>query len=165
MSAEYTITQQPLPGEKFLQIAIFIVLGWLLYASLAGHVFQPLWETVTTLDWPQNILLPSIWWAAMGLLLLGYRTILWLRYKCFPVSTAHNAPVLTVIIPAYNEGTMVEKTIDSVAAADYPAGRLEIFVVDDGSRDDTWEYISRAARRHPGLGWLSRGSNPSTSAR
>jgi hyaluronan synthase len=46
---------------------------------------------------------------------------------------------------------MVEKTIDSVAAAHYPQGRLEIFVIDDGSRDDTWKYISRAAKRHPGL--------------
>ncbi len=151
MSAEYAITQQPQPGEKFLQLAIFLVLGWLLYASLAGDVFEPIWEAITNHDWPKNILVPSVWWAAMGILLLGYRTILWVRYKCFPVSTVQNAPMLTVIIPAYNEGKMVEKTIDSVAAADYPEGRLEIFVVDDGSRDDTWEYISRAAKRHPDL--------------
>ncbi len=46
---------------------------------------------------------------------------------------------------------MVARAIDSVAAARYPRGRLEIFAVDDGSRDDTWEHIRRAADRHPGL--------------
>jgi hyaluronan synthase len=46
---------------------------------------------------------------------------------------------------------MVAKSIDSVAAARYPRGRLEILVVDDGSKDDTWEHIEAAAARHPGL--------------
>lgn len=46
---------------------------------------------------------------------------------------------------------MVEQSIESVAAARYPQGRLEILVVDDGSTDDTWKYIQRAAARHPGL--------------
>jgi len=62
-----------------------------------------------------------------------------------------NAPSLTVIIPAYNEGAMVMQAIDSVVRARYPRERLEIFVIDDGSRDDTWTHIQRAAARHPEL--------------
>ena len=151
MSIEYAVKQQPVRRDLSLQVAIFLALGWALYACLAGEVFQPLFNSVTAHQWPRHILLPSMWWAAMGLLLLGYRTILWLRYREFSQATEQNAPSLTVVIPAYNEGAMVEKTIDSVAAADYPHDRLEIFVVDDGSRDDTWVYISRAAKRHPGL--------------
>jgi len=151
MSVEYAVNQQPLRWELSLHVAIFLVLGWALYACLVGDLFQPLFNSITARQWPRHILLPSMWWAAMGLLLLSYRTILWLRYREFHLATAQDAPYLTVIIPAYNEGPMVEKTIDSVAAADYPRERLEIFVVDDGSRDDTWDYISRAARRHPGL--------------
>jgi len=38
-----------------------------------------------------------------------------------------------------------------VANALYPLERLEIFVVDDGSTDDTWQYISEAAARYPDL--------------
>lgn len=151
MSIEYAVTQQPLRWEKLLHVAIFVSLGWALYACLTGNVFQPLWNSFAAHNWPKHILLPSMWWAAMGMLLLGYRTILWVRYREFQPATLHNAPLLTVIIPAYNEGPMVEKTIDSVAAADYPRDRLEIFVVDDGSRDNTWEHINRAAKRHPGL--------------
>ncbi len=35
--------------------------------------------------------------------------------------------------------------------ARYPRERLEVFVVDDGSVDDTWLHIERVARRFPGI--------------
>lgn len=79
-----------------------------------------------------------------------FRTVLWACYRPYPV-TDGPWPSLTVIIPAYNEGAMVEKAIASVAASDYPADRLEIICIDDGSEDDTWSYIQRAQRRYPHL--------------
>src|SRR5438067_12556811 len=94
---------------------------------------------------------PGVVWATMGLFLLLFRTMLWLRYRPAAPATFADAPPLTVIIPAYNEGPMVARSIESVAAADYPRSRLQIVVVDDGSTDDTWEYVSRAASRDPGL--------------
>ncbi len=84
------------------------------------------------------------------LLFQAARTILWWRYRPYP-RPAGPRPRVTVIIPAYNEGSMVEKAIYSVAASDYPADRLEIICIDDGSRDDTWEYIHRAQQRCPDL--------------
>jgi hyaluronan synthase len=48
-----------------------------------------------------------------------------------------------VVIPAYNEGRMVEMALYSVAQADYPKDKLEIICVDDGSTDDTWQYIEQ----------------------
>jgi len=47
---------------------------------------------------------------------------------------------------------MVESSIASVAAANYPSGRLEIIAIDDGSKDDTWRYnrARRAALPRPG---------------
>ncbi|MEJ2440266.1 MAG: glycosyltransferase, partial [Gammaproteobacteria bacterium] len=151
MNTELAVTQQNLRWEKTLLFTIFLALGCAAYASIAGNLFHPLLDAIAEQDWPQHILLPSIWWAGMGLVLLSYRTVLWLRYREFDLASDQDAPRLSVIIPAYNEGPMVEKTIDSVAQANYPRERLEIFVVDDGSRDDTWEYITRAAQRHPGL--------------
>jgi hyaluronan synthase len=78
------------------------------------------------------------------------RTVLWLRYKPYPLP-AGPLPRVTVIIPAYNEGAMVEKAIYAAAASDYPADRLEIICIDDGSKDDTWRYIDRAQKRYPKL--------------
>jgi hyaluronan synthase len=78
------------------------------------------------------------------------RTVLWACYRPFPLA-AGPLPSVTVIIPAYNEGAMVEQAILSVAAADYPGDRLEIFCIDDGSTDDTWAYITQARKRFPQL--------------
>ena len=75
----------------------------------------------------------------------------WLRYRPFASAKTNDAPMLTVIIPAYNEGPMVATSIASVAAANYPRDRLEIIAIDDGSKDDTWQHIERAARRFPDL--------------
>jgi hyaluronan synthase len=86
----------------------------------------------------------------MGTVLLALRTTLWLRYREFPAAFA-DAPSLTVVIPAYNEGPMVLQSIESVAEARYPRDRLTIIVVDDGSTDDTWIHIRKAATRYPGL--------------
>lgn len=99
----------------------------------------------------QFLLYPSLIWMGMGLLLLVFRTCVWMLYRPFPSIDRVAAPPLTVIIPAYNEGAMVRHSIESVVAADYPRDRLEILVVDDGSTDDTWRYIREAADGHPGL--------------
>jgi hyaluronan synthase len=78
------------------------------------------------------------------------RTVLWWRYQPYAVPAGPLPPV-TVLIPAYNEGAMVEKALYSVAAADYPKDLLEIICIDDGSRDATWNYIRRARQRYPHL--------------
>jgi len=46
-------------------------------------------------------------------------------------------PKVSIIIPCYNEAGHVSSTITSCFRQDYP-GDIEIIVVDDGSRDETW---------------------------
>jgi hyaluronan synthase len=128
--------------------ALLCGLAALICLSVDNHLLQPLWAEAETHRWMRWILRPSMFWTAMGLVLLGFRTVLWSRYRPFSSASMENAPWLTVIIPAYNEGPMVLKSIESVAMAHYPRDRLEIFVVDDGSTDDTWHFIRRAADRY-----------------
>jgi hyaluronan synthase len=97
------------------------------------------------------LLYPSLLWTVMGMVLLAFRTSLWFVYRPFAPATREEAPSLTVIIPAYNEGAMVLKAIEAAVRADYDHDRLEILVIDDGSTDDTWTHIAQAARRHPRL--------------
>jgi cellulose synthase/poly-beta-1,6-N-acetylglucosamine synthase-like glycosyltransferase/peptidoglycan/xylan/chitin deacetylase (PgdA/CDA1 family)/spore germination protein YaaH len=48
-------------------------------------------------------------------------------------------PAVTVIVPAYNEEKVIEQTVLSVLASDYP--NLRVIVVDDGSPDATSDVV------------------------
>jgi hyaluronan synthase len=152
-SPYFVMRTKPFPAnwEWLLRCLILISLLSIFYASITGRVFQPLFRSAENGHWASMLIKPSMLWSTMGILLLFFRTMLWFRYRPFDSAEPDHAPSLTVIIPAFNEGPMVEKSIDSAAAAYYPADRLEIIVVDDGSTDDTWKYIQAAAGRHPQL--------------
>ncbi len=51
-------------------------------------------------------------------------------------------PMVTIQLPVFNEMYVVERLIDSVAEFDYPAGRMEIQVLDD-STDETVDIIAK----------------------
>ena len=132
-------------------LAIVCGLAFLIFASFHDSLFRPVWLAAEHHRWGKLMVRPSVLWMTMGASLLVFRTIFWFRYRPFAAATMEEAPQLTVIIPAYNEGPMVLKSVESVATALYPHQRLEIFVVDDGSTDDTWVHIQRAAARYPHL--------------
>ncbi|MEK6818731.1 MAG: glycosyltransferase [Nanoarchaeota archaeon] len=52
---------------------------------------------------------------------------------------------VTILIPAYNEEKSIEKTIKSALSLNYPKEKLEVIVIDDGSKDKTYELAKRFA--------------------
>ena len=50
-------------------------------------------------------------------------------------------PPVSVVIAAFNEEMVIARTIDAVLASHYPG--LEVIVVDDGSKDDTYGEVER----------------------
>lgn len=52
-------------------------------------------------------------------------------------------PSATIIVPCWNEEKTVLKTVKSLLDLNYPKDKLNIFIVDDGSTDHTWEVIQK----------------------
>ncbi len=57
-------------------------------------------------------------------------------------------PFVSVIVPAHNEGEVIERTLRSLINSNYPKSRLEIIVANDGSTDDTAKRVRSFAARH-----------------
>jgi cellulose synthase/poly-beta-1,6-N-acetylglucosamine synthase-like glycosyltransferase len=62
--------------------------------------------------------------------------------------TNASTPSVAVIVPCWNEADTVGATCESALALDYPKGKLEVILVDDGSTDATPEAMARFAE-HP----------------
>jgi len=75
------------------------------------------------------------------LLFVRYFALLWFAYlghaerNVLGVRDLGELPPVSIVIPAYNEGKVVERALGSLLAIEYP--EFEVLVVDDGSKDDT----------------------------
>ncbi|HEX3593507.1 MAG TPA: bifunctional polysaccharide deacetylase/glycosyltransferase family 2 protein, partial [Polyangiaceae bacterium] len=58
-------------------------------------------------------------------------------------------PLVSIIVPAYNEGKVIGTTLRSLLATAYK--NFEILVIDDGSTDDTAEVVEAMAAQHPAI--------------
>ena len=57
-------------------------------------------------------------------------------------------PRIAVIVPARDEEANIGRCVETVLAQDYPAGCLDVLVVDDQSSDATAAVVRRLAARH-----------------
>jgi len=61
-------------------------------------------------------------------------------------------PYLSVVLPCYNEGLVIEETHRRVASVCQGISRpYEIIVVNDGSSDDSWNKLEKLCARDPNL--------------
>jgi len=60
--------------------------------------------------------------------------------------TQKNLPLVSVIVPAFNNGRFIGPALESLFRQTYPEERREIIVVDDGSTDDTPEIIKKCGQ-------------------
>lgn len=89
-------------------------------------------------------------WLTLSLIFyayLGYPLLLalfvWVKERVRPVSIKQQVswPSVTLIIAAYNEADCITEKLQNALALDYPPALLEIWVVTDGSTDQTRELV------------------------
>lgn len=72
-------------------------------------------------------------------------TLIWINvlfYKPEEIKTK-TLQTITIAIPAYNEEQTIEKTLKSLINMNYPKEKLEIIVVNDGSKDQTSYKVNK----------------------
>ncbi|MDO7908051.1 glycosyltransferase [Paenibacillus sp. JX-17] len=60
------------------------------------------------------------------------------------------APFVTIMVPAHNEGIVITKTVESLLGLDYPHDRYEIIVINDNSSDNSSVLLAQLKDRYPG---------------
>jgi cellulose synthase/poly-beta-1,6-N-acetylglucosamine synthase-like glycosyltransferase len=97
----------------------------------------------------------SLLWASAGALVWAYLlyplVLLFVGLRKRPLfPPPADLPGVSVILAAYNEGKILRRKLENTLAFDYPADRLEIIAVSDGSTDETdailREHESRGVR-------------------
>lgn len=96
-------------------------------------------------------------WLGMIALVFGFVKLVYLplavifeiverRHRAKGIHTmADELPLVSVIVPAYNEGVVLANCVNSVLASDYD--RVEVVIVDDGSTDNTPQVMAWLACR------------------
>ncbi len=62
-------------------------------------------------------------------------------YRKPPIAPAGWEPTVSIVVPAMNEGAGIVQTLQACLDVDYPAAKVQIIAVDDGSTDDTLQHM------------------------
>ena len=148
-SAYQSKPKESSPKKSFKAAMVIGITSLLLLLALFSNIYFNDYFEAIHLSRIQNLFGKSIW--IIGLALLGlnisfliYLLVLYLKYEPVLPSSNQELPKCTVIVPAYNEGSLVYKTLHSLVNSDYPAEKLQIIAIDDGSQDDTYDWMIKA---------------------
>ncbi|NET02742.1 MAG: glycosyltransferase family 2 protein [Sphaerospermopsis sp. SIO1G1] len=60
-------------------------------------------------------------------------------------------PIVSILIPAKNESAVLPAIINNLSKLDYPRPNLDIWVIDDGSTDETFQILNQLQMQFPYL--------------
>ncbi|MFL0365623.1 glycosyltransferase [Pseudobacillus sp. 179-B 2D1 NHS] len=87
------------------------------------------------MTWPLLITMTFFW-----LLLMFYSALtiagVWYRLTFKPLKKLAKYPSVAVLIPAHNEGVVINQTLRAMARLRYP-GQMDVYLLDDNSTDNT----------------------------
>jgi cellulose synthase/poly-beta-1,6-N-acetylglucosamine synthase-like glycosyltransferase len=78
------------------------------------------------------------------------------RKELFSSPEIKNYSFVSILVPAYNEEDSIEDTIEHVANLNYPKDKMEIIVINDGSRDKTKEIVLKCKKKYPWIKLLDK---------
>ncbi len=139
----------PVTGKNtsgnLLLAATFLLMSMAVYLV---YLLQPQFESLRlermSTPWGIAFIGIGITLLTLKVCFLLYVLVLFLKYKPVKAVSDQMLPTLTVIVPAYNEGELVWKTLMSLSKSDYPQEKIQLLAIDDGSKDNTWAWMQKA---------------------
>ncbi len=141
------VLRRPIFVYGLLSLFFFFVI-YLFIRDPGGILFRLTgWES--TLRWSGLIVYSSIIALVLFLFILLFRylsliNMAYLHTTRHTIENGHDhtfLPPVSIVVPAYNEEKLIEGTVASLLAMDYPS--FEIIIVDDGSTDNTRAVASK----------------------
>lgn len=81
------------------------------------------------------------------LIIAGY--VYYLRNERRQIPTIEGEfPFVSIMVPAHNEGKVIERTVESLLAFDYPEDRYELIVINDNSSDESERVLEGVKKRY-----------------
>lgn len=101
------------------------------------------------LHWPHNVIrylfVLTVFSILLSLIINTILSAVHMRRTRYGRRANNYQPRVTVLVPAYNESTVIIKTVRSLLKSSYK--NLEVIIIDDGSKDDTWEIAKKLSRK------------------
>ena len=109
-----------------------------------------------------TLILKILFWLCIALVsytYIGYGLVAWILVKVRKVlgkqfkkyNDPSFMPRVTLVIPAYNEMSCINTKVKNTFGLDYPADKIEVLFVTEGSNDGTTEYIQSLANVYSNL--------------
>jgi hyaluronan synthase len=149
--AKLNLTSTPVKDSKTNASRLIILTATILLMATGGllvYLLQPQFEQLHLErmgnSWGYALIVFSIAILVYKTLYFLFNVVLYFKYKPIASVSDEELPTCTVIVPAYNEGHQVYDTLMSLVRSDYPAHKLQLLAIDDGSKDDTWQWMQKA---------------------
>ena len=68
-------------------------------------------------------------------------------------------PTLDILVAARDEQNVIQRLIEMLFNLDYPSEKLNIYIIDDGSTDDTSLILNNISKKYPKLNIITRTSD------
>jgi len=96
--------------------------------------------------------LEVVYYATIGIVIIAYTLGLFLLNKGSPRPSSRRmsqfVPTVSLVIPTYNEASIIRQKLENVLQIDYPREKFEVVVVDSASNDETGNIVKKFAGEH-----------------
>ncbi len=119
------------------------------------------------MNFAYSLMVALVWFLSTYFLIVFLLILLSQKRNIFTgpyMSKAGKLPLVSIIVPAYNEESTIPHSISSLRKIDYPSKQLEIIIVNDGSKDNTSKIVRAHLKKRDNIIFVDNKQNKGKAA-